>query len=227
MLTGGLYALQFRSPEGSRADHPDRQRAAVDRRQGEPAGGRPEGAGWLAEGQSRQGVGRHRRGRRHRSSHRHFVPEGNRHQFQFVPYRGNGPAMQDLLSGQIDFMIEAVVNFSRCWGPAASSLGRDHRQGAAALVAGYSDRRRGGFAGLRCLALVRLWVQRTRRRTSWPRLNATVVQVLADLNDAKRFAELGIRSSPRPAIAGSAARVTEVESERWWPIIRASNIKVD
>ena len=32
-------------------------------------------------------------------------------QFTFVPYRGNGPAMQDLLSGQIDFMIEPASNF--------------------------------------------------------------------------------------------------------------------
>ena len=44
MLTGGLYALQFDLLEGSGADHPDRQRAAADRRQEEPAGGRPEGA---------------------------------------------------------------------------------------------------------------------------------------------------------------------------------------
>src|SRR6267143_2139838 len=31
--------------------------------------------------------------------------------FQFVPYRGNGPAMQDLLAEQIDFMIEPSSNF--------------------------------------------------------------------------------------------------------------------
>src|ERR1700709_2766787 len=31
--------------------------------------------------------------------------------FQFVPYRGNAPAMQDLLAGQIDFMIEPSSNF--------------------------------------------------------------------------------------------------------------------
>src|ERR1700736_1019159 len=31
--------------------------------------------------------------------------------FQFVPYRGNAPAMQDLLAEQIDFMIEPSSNF--------------------------------------------------------------------------------------------------------------------
>src|ERR1700739_2603415 len=36
--------------------------------------------------------------------------------FQFVPYRGNGPAMQDLLGGQIDFMIEPASNFKSLLG---------------------------------------------------------------------------------------------------------------
>ena len=31
--------------------------------------------------------------------------------FQFVPYRGNGPALQDLVAGQIDLMIEPASNF--------------------------------------------------------------------------------------------------------------------
>jgi tripartite-type tricarboxylate transporter receptor subunit TctC len=30
--------------------------------------------------------------------------------FQFVPYRGLGPAMQDLVSGQIDLMIDQPAN---------------------------------------------------------------------------------------------------------------------
>jgi len=37
-------------------------------------------------------------------------------QFEFVPYRGNGPAMQDLLGGQIDFMVEPASNFKSLLG---------------------------------------------------------------------------------------------------------------
>src|SRR3979490_2306982 len=36
--------------------------------------------------------------------------------FQFVPYRGNAPAMQDLLAEQIDFMIEPSSNFKSLLG---------------------------------------------------------------------------------------------------------------
>src|SRR5580704_2666216 len=39
--------------------------------------------------------------------------------FQFVPYRGNAPAMQDLLAGQIDFMIEPASNFKSLIGTAS------------------------------------------------------------------------------------------------------------
>jgi tripartite-type tricarboxylate transporter receptor subunit TctC len=44
--------------------------------------------------------------------------------FQFVPYRGNAPAMQDLLSEQIDFMIEPSSNFKSLVAREASGLTR-------------------------------------------------------------------------------------------------------
>ena len=56
-------------------------------------------------------------------------------QFEFVPYRGNGPAMQDLLGGQIDFMIEPVVELQGAVRRRQRQAVRDHRPGAAAVRA--------------------------------------------------------------------------------------------
>ena len=44
--------------------------------------------------------------------------------FQFVPYRGNGPAMQDLLAEQIDFMIEPSSNFKSLVGAGSAKGAR-------------------------------------------------------------------------------------------------------
>ena len=60
------------------------------------------------------------------------------------------------------------------------------------------------------------------------RLNATMVQVLADPPVQKRFAELGIEITPSAQQSPEALRAYQkAEAERWWPIIKASNIKVD
>ena len=84
MLTGGLYALPFDLLKDLEPIMLIGSEPLADRRQEELAGGRSEGADRLAQGQSRQGVGGHRRRRRHRPARRNFVPEVDRNQ---IPVR--------------------------------------------------------------------------------------------------------------------------------------------
>jgi tripartite-type tricarboxylate transporter receptor subunit TctC len=58
------------------------------------------------------------------------------------------------------------------------------------------------------------------------RLNAAMVQVLADPVTQKHFAELGLEMPPRQQQTPEALRAFQkAEADRWWPIIKAANIK--
>jgi tripartite-type tricarboxylate transporter receptor subunit TctC len=60
------------------------------------------------------------------------------------------------------------------------------------------------------------------------RLNATMVQVLADPSVKERFAELGIEITPLAQQSPEALRAFQkAETERWWPIIKAANLKAE
>jgi tripartite-type tricarboxylate transporter receptor subunit TctC len=60
------------------------------------------------------------------------------------------------------------------------------------------------------------------------RLNATMVQALADPAVKERFAELGIQITPLAQQSPEALRAFQkAETERWWPIIRAANLKAE
>ena len=60
------------------------------------------------------------------------------------------------------------------------------------------------------------------------KLNATMVQVLADPMVQKRFDELGIQITPLAQQSPEALRAFQkAEAERWWPIIKASNLKAE
>jgi tripartite-type tricarboxylate transporter receptor subunit TctC len=58
------------------------------------------------------------------------------------------------------------------------------------------------------------------------RLNAVVVTVLADLGVRRRISELGMEIPPREQQTPEAlGAFQKAEIEKWWPIIKAANIK--
>ena len=148
--------------------------------------------------------------------------------FQFVPYRGNAPAMQDLLAGQIDFMIKPSSNFKSL--VAAGSIkpfaitGRTRLPSSPNIPTADEAGLPGFFASL----WYELWVPKDTPKDIIARLNATMVQILADPEVQKRFDELGIQITPLAQQSPEALRAFQkAETERWWPIIKASNLKAE
>lgn len=148
--------------------------------------------------------------------------------FTFVPYRGNGPAMQDLLSGQIDFMIEPASNFRSMLAAGSARpfaiTGKTRLKSSPDIPTADEAGLPGFFASL----WYGLWVPKNTPKDVIAKLNATMVQVLASAPVKQRFEELGIEISALAQQSPEALRAFQkAEADRWWPIIKASNIKVE
>jgi len=148
--------------------------------------------------------------------------------FQFVPYRGNAPAMQDLLAEQIDFMIEPSSNFKSLVGAGSvkpyAITGRTRLPSSPDIPTADEA----GLAGFFASLWYGLWVPKDTPKDIIAKLNATMVQVLADPSVQKRFDELGIQITPLARQSPEALRgFQKAEAERWWPIIKASNLKAE
>jgi len=149
-------------------------------------------------------------------------------QFQFVPYRGNGPAMQDLLAEQIDFMIEPASNFKALLGAGSvkpfAITGNERLPSSPTIPTADEAGVPGFFASL----WYGLWVPKGTPKDIIAKLNATMTQVLFDPKVRERFGELGIGITPHDQQTPEALRAYQkAEAERWWPIIKAANIKVE
>ena len=146
--------------------------------------------------------------------------------FQFVPYRGNAPAMQDLLAGQIDFMIEPSSNFKSLL--AAGSVKPFAITGKTRLASSpdIPTADEAGLPGFFASLWYGLWVPKDTPKEIVAKLNATMVEVLADPKVQKRLGDLGIEGSSPDQQSPEALRgLQKAESERWWPIIKAANLK--
>jgi tripartite-type tricarboxylate transporter receptor subunit TctC len=146
--------------------------------------------------------------------------------YQFVPYRGNGPAMQDLIAGQIDLMIEPSSNFLaqvRAGGLKAFAITAKTRLAAAPDIPTVDE---AGLPGFHASLWYGLWVPKETPKDIIAKLNAAQVEALEAAPVRARLAELGPVIAPRDQQTPAAlAAFQKAEVEKWWPIIKAANIK--
>jgi tripartite-type tricarboxylate transporter receptor subunit TctC len=154
-----------------------------------------------------------------------FMQKETGTRFQFIPI-GGGPAMQDLVSGQIDLTMTVATNAlpqiqSGLIKPYAV-MGKS-RLTAAPDIPTVDE---AGMPGVYSSVWFALWAPKGTPKDIIGRLNAAVVDALADPAARARLHELGQEIPPReqqtPEYLGA---LHKAEVEKWWPIVKAAGIK--
>ena len=148
--------------------------------------------------------------------------------FQFVPYRGTGPALQDLVAGQIDFIVDQASNSLQ---HVRDGKIRAYAVTASARLPSAPDIPTVAEAGLPSLDIsvwYGLWAPKGTPKEIIAKLNAAAVQALSEPTVRQRFAELGLDMPPRDRQTPEAlAAYQKAEIEKWWPVIKGANIKTE
>ena len=192
-----------------------------------PAHGAKELIDWLKANPSKASVATIGPGSgAHICAHHFQQKTGTR--FQFVPYRGSAPVMQDLVGGQIDlFCAEAsqtlaYLRSDRMKGFAVMSK---ERWPSAPDVPTMDEV---GVQGMYISFWNGLWVPKGTLKDVIAKLNAAVVDTLADPAVRQRLTDIGHVIAPRDQQTPQALfDFHKAEIEKWWPIIKAANIKVE
>jgi tripartite-type tricarboxylate transporter receptor subunit TctC len=144
---------------------------------------------------------------------------------QLIPYRGGGPAMADILAGQVDLLVsQAAVAWPQVQAGTVKALANLSPQRSAA-VPDIPTSDEAGVPGLYISGWFGLFAPKGTPRDIIMKLNAAMVDALADPGIRKRFTELGldVASREQQTPEGLAA-FHKAEVEKWWPIIRAAGI---
>jgi tripartite-type tricarboxylate transporter receptor subunit TctC len=148
--------------------------------------------------------------------------------FQNVPYRGAAPAMQDLLAGQIDMMIDLAASCApqvRAGNVKAYAVTSKSRSGAAPDVPTVDE---AGLPGFYVTSWHAIWVPKGTPQSVIGKLNAAAQDALADPTVRKRLADVGQDIFTRQQQMPEAMRAYhKAEIEKWWPVIKAAGIKAD
>jgi tripartite-type tricarboxylate transporter receptor subunit TctC len=146
---------------------------------------------------------------------------------QFIPYRGAGPAMADLISGTVDLLVvQGAVGLPQIAGGKIKALANlSPKRSASMPEIPTADET--GVPGLYMSGWFGFYAPKNTPKEIVARLNAATVEALADPAIQKRFSELGLDVAPREQQTPEGlAAFQKAEIDKWWPVIKAAGIGV-
>ena len=146
-------------------------------------------------------------------------------QFTTVPYKGTGPALTDLMGGQVDFMCDQTTNTTnpiKAGSIKAYAALTDKRLDALPDVPTAAE---AGLEGIEIAIWHGLYAPAGTPDEVVAKLSAALKSALADPNVVQRFAELGTAPVPPEAVTPQALQEKLLsEIDRWKPVIEAAGV---
>ncbi|SHL99341.1 Tripartite-type tricarboxylate transporter, receptor component TctC [Bradyrhizobium lablabi] len=147
---------------------------------------------------------------------------------QFVPYRGTAPALTDLVAGQIDIIVDQLSNSIaqvRAGTIRAYAVTDDKRVESASDIPTTDE---AGLPGFHMTLWSGLWVPKNTPKDIVAKLNAAVIDALNDPAVRKKFEDLGLQMPPADQLTPEALGTWQkAEIAKWWPMIKAANVRLE
>jgi tripartite-type tricarboxylate transporter receptor subunit TctC len=147
---------------------------------------------------------------------------------QYVPYRGTGPAMNDLVAGQIDIIVDQLsnsINQVRAGNIRGYAVTETKRAVQAPDIPTTDE---AGLPGFHMTLWSGLWVPKGTPKEIVAKLNAAAVEALGDPQARKALENLGLQMPPMDRLTPEALGAWQkAEIAKWWPIIKAAHVSVE
>ena len=145
-----------------------------------------------------------------------------------IPYKGTGPAMNDLLGGQVDFMCDQTTNnASQIKAEKIKAYGVTTAKPVAALP-GIPTMSEAGMPNFTVSVWHAMYVPKGTPQPIIDKLSKALQEALKDPNLKQRFADLGSEAVAQNLATPEALRThLKTEIEKWGPIIKKAGVFAD